>query len=155
FWRWLLRSTWWRALVAGLTLGLAELTKSTWILLFALWPLLTLFWLIMRHRRGDPSGPHKTFPYYSVTAHVGHTFDALTGTSASPYPSGKLLQCGAILLIALYAMNLFYGFRDSLLQLDRFQFISTSLGGSAAHETPGNRFSGTWLGSILVPVPAD
>src|SRR5579863_1195605 len=44
FWRWLQSPTWWNALVAGFSLGLVELTKSTWIVLFALWPLIWLGW---------------------------------------------------------------------------------------------------------------
>ena len=37
FWRWLNVPTWNRAIVAGLLLGLAELAKLTWIILFPLW----------------------------------------------------------------------------------------------------------------------
>ncbi len=40
------------ALFTGLALGLAELTKMTWILLFALWPLL---WLVWRAPEGRPA----------------------------------------------------------------------------------------------------
>ncbi|MGH7201076.1 MAG: glycosyltransferase family 39 protein [Planctomycetaceae bacterium] len=40
FWRWLRGPSWRAAALAGLALGVAELTKSTWIVLFALWPLL-------------------------------------------------------------------------------------------------------------------
>jgi len=43
FWRWTKRPSWFLALLAGLALGLAQLTKMTWIVLFALWPVL---WLI-------------------------------------------------------------------------------------------------------------
>lgn len=48
FWKWLekpiLRQSFW----AGITLGLCELTKLTWIVLFPLWPALWLYWII-RH----------------------------------------------------------------------------------------------------------
>jgi len=40
---WLNSTGWLQASVAGVGLGLAELTKTTWIVLFALWPIL---WLI-------------------------------------------------------------------------------------------------------------
>jgi glutamine amidotransferase-like uncharacterized protein len=40
FWRWLKSPTWARAAVAGLMLGLAELSKMTWLVLFVLWPAL-------------------------------------------------------------------------------------------------------------------
>lgn len=48
FWRWLRAPGWGAALEAGVVLGLAELTKTTWILLFPLWPAL---WLL--HRTGQ------------------------------------------------------------------------------------------------------
>ncbi len=46
FWRWLRQPTWRRTVIAGIFLGLAVLSKFTWLLLFVLWPLLWLFWRI-------------------------------------------------------------------------------------------------------------
>jgi len=40
FWRWLKLPSWPRAATAGIMLGLAELSKMTWLFLFALWPIL-------------------------------------------------------------------------------------------------------------------
>jgi len=40
FWKWLKEPSWSLAILVGLAMGTAELTKTTWILLFALWPLL-------------------------------------------------------------------------------------------------------------------
>jgi hypothetical protein len=40
FWTWLKSPNWPHAATAGLALGLAELTKATWIILFVLWPAL-------------------------------------------------------------------------------------------------------------------
>ncbi|QDT32932.1 glycosyltransferase family 39 protein [Thalassoglobus polymorphus] len=45
FWRWLKQPSWERAGLAGLLFGLSQLTKTTWIILFGLWPLLWLIWL--------------------------------------------------------------------------------------------------------------
>ena len=45
FWKWLKDPSWDRALVVGIVLGLAELTKTTWVALFVLWPAL---WLVVR-----------------------------------------------------------------------------------------------------------
>jgi hypothetical protein len=39
FWHWLKSPGWGRALTAGTVLGLAELTKTSWIVLFPLWPI--------------------------------------------------------------------------------------------------------------------
>src|SRR5262249_44917669 len=44
-WRWLRGPTAGRAVLAGVCLGLAELTKMTWLPLFLLWPLL---WALYR-----------------------------------------------------------------------------------------------------------
>ena len=38
FWKWLAAPDWPGALTAGIALGVVELTKSTWIVLFLLWP---------------------------------------------------------------------------------------------------------------------
>lgn len=40
FWRWLQEPNWKRTLIAGGLLGFAQLTKTTWTVLFALWPTL-------------------------------------------------------------------------------------------------------------------
>lgn len=45
YWRWLSGPDWSRAVVAGVALGLAELAKFTWIVLFGVWPVL---WLARR-----------------------------------------------------------------------------------------------------------
>lgn len=45
FWRWLKQPTWGRAGLAGLLLGLAQLSKMSWLILFGLWPALWLYWL--------------------------------------------------------------------------------------------------------------
>jgi hypothetical protein len=46
FWRWLKQPGWLPAAWAGVALGLAELTKTTWVLLFVLWPSLWLVWRV-------------------------------------------------------------------------------------------------------------
>ena len=44
FRNWLANGTWKSAFWAGITLGVCELTKMTWIVLFVVWPLLWLVW---------------------------------------------------------------------------------------------------------------
>ena len=53
FWRWLKAPSWGGVVVAGAALGLAELTKTTWIVLFGVWPLLWLAWLWSRRAETD------------------------------------------------------------------------------------------------------
>jgi 4-amino-4-deoxy-L-arabinose transferase-like glycosyltransferase len=51
FWKWLKQPGWLLALGAGFALGLALLTKTTWIILFALWPALWLVWQASQGRK--------------------------------------------------------------------------------------------------------
>ena len=59
FWRWLDSPRWGRAFACGVALGLAELAKSTWIILFALWPIIWLAWRICSTRQ-QPAIPPAT-----------------------------------------------------------------------------------------------
>jgi hypothetical protein len=133
FWRWLRAPTWPAALLAGLMLGLVELTKSTWIVLFGLWPLLWIGWHVCGSRR--PKGMMVDRP------------SRLNSIQSS------IVQFIAIFAFALYLLNLGYAFEHSFQRLDSFRFISRALGGPDAHATPGNRFAGQWFGAVPVPVP--
>lgn len=99
FWRWLQRPAWSAVLVAGITLGLALLTKTTWILLLAIWPLL---W---------------------TTHRIACKQYAQTG-----WKSG-LAQLLSILAVGLYLVNLGYGFENTGKQLKDYRFVSKTLGG--------------------------
>jgi hypothetical protein len=46
FWHWMQKTTWFQAVFTGLALGLAELTKTTWIILLSLLPILYLLWFV-------------------------------------------------------------------------------------------------------------
>ncbi|MEJ7640498.1 MAG: hypothetical protein WKF75_21640 [Singulisphaera sp.] len=124
FWRWLRGPSWSRALSAGIALGLAELTKTTWVVLFVLWPLLTVLW---RWR------------------------SAADGGRVSK--AGGASQLVAILLLGAYLINLGYGFERSFRRLGGYTFVSRALGGEQADTTPDNRFAGTWIGAVPVPLP--
>jgi hypothetical protein len=128
FRRWLKEPGWLRAIAAGAVLGLALLTKTTWILLFALWPTLWLAWKLPE-RRGLP-----------LRAWLK-----------------QAAQLGLTLLCGLYLLNLGYGFEGGLERLGSYPFVSESLGGPAVAEAGagarGNRFDGSWLGELPVPVP--
>lgn len=126
FWKWLKAPQWVRALLAGVTLGLVELTKMTWIVLFPLWPVLWLAWL--HSRRGE----------------LSRTDWRRQGG-----------QLAVILLVAVYVLNLGYAFEGSLQQLEDYTFVSGTLAGADAvsEGKAGNRFAGTWLGKVPIPVP--
>lgn len=127
FWRWLKSPTWWNTISSGLVLGLAELTKQTLVVFFPLWPLL---WLVYRwpDRRGM-------------------------------IRKDWLREFGMLclrLMIALYVINLGYGFEGSFARLGDFQFVSQSFTGIPNADEArygGNRFAGSRLGGVPVPLP--
>lgn len=125
FWGWLKTPDWSHALAAGVTLGLCELTKSSWIILFAVWPCLWLAWLLT-----DSNTRH------SRTAWIRHA-----------------LQMASVLGIGLYTINLGYGFEGTGKALGEYIFVSDSLKGSQTTGEPHNRFAESWLGRISVPLP--
>ncbi len=139
FWRWLRTPTWRQAALTGLVLGLAELSKTTMILFYPLWPLL---WLLDR------------WPDRGVMT-LGRWRDE----------AGMLLLR---MLIGLYVLNLGYLGEGSFTKLKEFRFTSHMLGGTdsersadAAHSADrsrsagGNRFDRSWFGGVPVPLPAN
>ena len=99
FWHWLKRPSWWLATAAGFTLGMAELSKFTWIILFVLWPALCL-----AYRAASTS------PRFRLK-----------------WPL-ELLQVGFICLSAVYWIGLGYGFDDMFVCLDDFlEFVSRAV----------------------------
>lgn len=130
FWRWLDAPSWRRAVVAGVVLGLAELTKTTWIVLL---PLLPAIWAASRVRR--TAGARQSL-------------------------RGEAAQVAAMLLLAVWLINLAYGFEGSFKRLGDYRFNSRSLTVAAASPSGGdrpaprvNRFAGSWLGAAPVPLP--
>ncbi len=128
FWRWLKSPTWTRAVLAGIALGLAELTKLTWIILFGLWPLMWAVW-VFAHRR---------------TPHSGRTW------------LSQFAQLGLMVLLGVYLLNLAYGFSGTGSRLGSFTFASSALKGSGAENGGApNRFSDTPWAGLPIPVPSD
>jgi 4-amino-4-deoxy-L-arabinose transferase-like glycosyltransferase len=123
FWKWLHISTARWACAAGLALGVAELTKCTWLVLFALWPGLSL----LRSSSG------------SWRRHVQHV--------------------AGMLALAIYVLNVGYGFEGTFRRLGTFSFTSNALRGGAVQSrlstglACGNRFQGSCFGRLPVPLP--
>ena len=141
FWRFLKSSTAPAALFAGTLLGAANLAKTTWVILFALWPAL---WLLRRiaDRRGGAG--------------------SAAGCAARP----AVRSAGALALLlgtGLYVLNAGYGFEGTFTPLGEVPFVSTTLAGPRAGEPgsirdadgAGNRFAGTPPAGLPVPVPAN
>ncbi|MBC7967332.1 MAG: phospholipid carrier-dependent glycosyltransferase [Fuerstia sp.] len=148
FWRWLKQPTWMRAALTGGALGLAELSKMSWLILFGLWPMLWLIWRWLEPKKVECRESEGT----------SQTENVIAASSSSHQPSTinhqpSAPQLATILLLAVYLMNLGYGFDGTGTPLKEFQFVSTSLAGLEKPGTPGNRFRDTWLGQIPMPLP--
>ena len=128
FWRWLRSPSWWRALVAGNALGLAQLSKTTWIVLFGLWPVLWLFWVWTR---------------------CGLTTSPRQRSSTVPFAT----QLVVLLILGLYVLHLGYLFDGTLTRLGDYTFTSRMLAGPLKCGEAGNRFQGMWLRNVPVPLP--
>lgn len=125
FWQWLKQPAWSRAAAAGFGLGLCELAKMSWVVLFGLWPLLWLAWRLTDRER-DRS-------YRAWFRQLG--------------------QLGVVLLLGLYVLNLGYGFDGTFKRLRDFTFVSRTLTGDEHDGALGNRFLDTPLAALPVPLP--
>jgi len=123
FWRWLRRPTWSQTLLTGVVLGVAELSKTTLLIFYPLWPLL---WIVYR------------LPDRATMCLRDWTREGLM----------LITRLG----LAVYVVNCGYGFEGSLTRLAEFRFESRMFTGKMPGE-PGNRFADSWLGSLPVPVP--
>jgi len=123
FWRWLRHATVMNALLAGVGLGVALLTKMTILVFFVLWPVLWVIWRIA----------------------IAESRRSLQTWVAQ----GAMLA--AMLFLAIDLLNLGYGFQGSLERLGSYTFRSQALTG--ASDGHGNRFAGTLLGQLPVPLP--
>lgn len=135
FWWWLRDPGWGRAAAVGAGLGLALLTKFTWLLVVPLWPALWLAYRLSGSR-----------------AMAGRDWGRQAG------------QLAAAFLLALYLINAGYGFERSFRPLGTMTFESGALTGKPnpgplelkfLEDRLGNRLRGTALGSLPVPVPAN
>jgi len=134
FGRYLLRPSWDKALMAGLLLGVAQLVEFVSLALLVIWPLLAL---VDRLTRGSGSSP-------SVKLRT------------------RMLQAALAIASSVWVINLGYGFGGSGNPLGSHDFGSGALAGDS--QPPGdlpagkaacNRFRGTWLGRVIIPLPAD
>ncbi len=140
FRRWLAQPDWTGTYFLGIVLGLTLLTKTSWLILLGLLPLL---WMAIR--AGDwILRPNKARLWK----------ERLFDRSLWQEP----IRMASVLMIALFLVNLLYGFGGSFRRLDSYEFISKALAGSNEWEQDnwsGNRFQGTWLGLVPVPLPED
>lgn len=154
FWRWLKQPTWGCAAVAGGALGLAELSKMSWLVLFGCWPVLWLIWRSLEPRVETalrPTGASITIPC-NVNEQLSSSHIPRSNGSPPP-PSPSVLQLSTILLLGVYIINLGYAFGGVGTKIGEFQFVSRTLTGLDESGKPGNRFRNSWIGQLPVPFP--
>lgn len=141
FWRWLAMPTAARAFIAGVALGLAQLTKFTWIILFAVWPALWLMHLWLKKAApaaGDGPGAAVRLDARWRRGTVGLV---------------------AMMVLAVVTINVGYGFEASFKRLGDQSYASQFLGGGEPlrrdRDKVRNRFADTPAAGIRVPVPAN
>jgi len=126
--RWIASPSWRGAIVAGMLFGLAQLTKFTWLVLPPLWFVL---WLAIRIAQRAYRSPRDL--------------------------AGQFAQLAFAYALGVYVINLGYGFEGSGERLGDYAFVSCALSGQAAYprdaQPTANRFAGSWLGRIPVPLP--
>ena len=131
FWRWLGSPSWGRAALAGIFLGIAQLTEFAALALYLAWPILGV---VYRSARGR-----------GIVTVEAKTLAA---------------QVALGLALSVWVINLGYGFSGTGRALEDFRFVSRALTGSnspgvSGDEDAGNRFRATWLGKVIIPFPAD
>lgn len=130
YWRWLIRPRLKGAYFAGIVLGLAELSKSTLVVFYPLWGL--------------------TWCIYHLAGH-GFRHPRLW------FREGGMLL--GMMVVSVIVINLGYGLQGSFRPIGEYEFRSRILGSSEPASGPsrvtGNRFAGTCLARMPVPLPAD
>lgn len=131
FWKWMKSPTRAQGVIAGLMLGLTLLTKTTWLILFVVWPACWIIALaVVLYQRNLPVQENRE----------------------ESVARSSLLGLAGILLLGVYVLNLGYGFSGTGKPLGQYQFISQSLSGQ---KVAGNRFHGTVLERLPIPLPED
>lgn len=116
------------------------LSKFSWLFLFVLFPCLTLIHDLL-------SSPEIRGDRFAVAKSIAQRWDLAWRRI------GKL---SIALFCTVVIINLVYGFEGTGRRLGDFEFLSTSLGGT--HESrfeTGNRYRGTLLGAIPMPLPCE
>ena len=157
-WKWLEEPTWYRAIWAGIVFGLAQLTKFTLLVFFGLWPLLWIAWrLAGQHRAGENEEDVRR-----LGEPLTLTPDPLPAWDRRVRGSGWRLEAAQIavmLLLGLYVINVGYGFEGTFTRLGEYGFVTEMFGGPgpaggrAGPHSVRNRFKGTLLAPLPVPVP--
>lgn len=124
--KWLQTYRWWNAFLAGLTLGLAMLTKSHWVLLLVFWPIIWLIHLL----------------FLKPSTHKLHQISQMCG----------IMLFGIHILNSGYG---YQGTWKQLEGYDFYSTTLSGELRIPGKQLPGNRFEGSFLGGLPVPFPQD
>jgi 4-amino-4-deoxy-L-arabinose transferase-like glycosyltransferase len=134
YWRYLRCGTWPAALLAGLLLGIAQLTKFTLLILYPVWALLGLLYCLDPNNRAWRAVPLRL----------------------------RAAEGACIVLLSLLVVNAGYAFDGTGTPLGEYQFVSrllngihTEKDGQRDNSAVGNRFHNTWMAILPVPLPED
>ena len=157
FWRWLKSPTWMQAIVTGVVLGLAELSKTTFILFYPIWPVV---WLVYRWGERGRKPDVGARENYSERLKPGHQLAEREETERLKPGQQRWTREAAMLavrmLIGIYVLNLGYLGEGSFTQLGEFRFVSELFGGEDVQSgVGGNRFADTLLADVPVPFPSN
>ena len=162
FWRYLRQPTWRRAALAGLALGLAQLTKFSLIILYGLWPLLALVGLIageVARRRA----PGKVAPdSLSIASVPGNSLGL-------PLLGRTFLHALIVVALSVLVIDVGYGFEGVGIPLGDYEFACQTLTQpvppgmrrprhlddllDGAYHFRINCFRDTLLGALPAPLP--
>ena len=117
YWRWLRRPTWKSAVLAGVLLGIAELTKFTCLVLYPVWAFLWLVSLFARRR--------------SPALMTGASAESLCLASNKH----QFIQLMTMVFLSLLVINAGYGFEGTFKHLGDLNFQSQDLQSSQACST--------------------
>ncbi len=126
FWRWLDQPTLGRAFPAGVAMGFAELAKMVWVTLYAVLPILWIFWFVASLKRCH------------ATSFISQFF-----------------QLAVILLVCLYVLGLGYAFEGMFRPLDSYHVGRLLLEGASESEQGDQSLAMRSLARIPVPLPRD
>ena len=129
FWKWIREPSIYSAVPAGALLGLAQLAKFIWVLLYVLWPLLWIAWNLAS--RGETLRRR----WRAAAAHLA-----------------------IMVVLSLYVINLGYAFTKPFQPLRQFYLgerILRQFEALLPGDQPGAAPVLEWLGALPVPLPED
>ncbi|MHC5542305.1 ArnT family glycosyltransferase, partial [Singulisphaera rosea] len=141
FWHYLKRPTWFKAVLAGLCLGIAQLSKFSLILLYGIWPLLGVVHWLSNSARGAR--------FEGMAAGLG--------------------RWALMFVLSLFVIDAGYAFEGVGIPLGKYEFVNKTFTRdvppgmwrpsspdallNGAYRYRVNLFRGTWLDSLPVPLP--